>query len=50
MSDMLLEVTDLKIEATAYPPGEPPRDITIVEGVSFSLEKGRVLGPCAGAK
>ena len=44
MSDMLLEVTDLKIEATAYPPGEPPRDITIVEGVSFSLEKGRVLG------
>ncbi|MDR9485372.1 MULTISPECIES: ABC transporter ATP-binding protein [Sediminimonas] len=44
MADPLLKVTDLKIEATAYPPGEPPQDITIVEGVSFALEKGRVLG------
>jgi peptide/nickel transport system ATP-binding protein len=44
MSDFLLEVKNLKIEATAYPPGEPPRDITIVEGVSFTLEKGKVLG------
>lgn len=43
MSD-LLTVRDLKIEATSYPPGEPPKDITIVEGVSFSLPKGRVLG------
>ncbi len=44
MSDALLEVKGLKIEATAYPPGEPPRDITIVEGVSFTVEKGKVLG------
>ncbi|WP_296766500.1 ABC transporter ATP-binding protein [Sediminimonas sp.] len=44
MADPLLKVRDLKIEATAYPPGEPPQDITIVEGVSFALEKGRVLG------
>ena len=44
MADPLLKVTDLKIEATAYPPGEPPQEITIVEGVSFALEKGRVLG------
>ena len=44
MSDILLDVKNLKIEATAYPPGEPPRDITIVEGVSFSLERGKVLG------
>ena len=44
MSDMLLEVRDLKIEATAYPPGEAPRNITIVEGVSFTVEKGKVLG------
>ncbi|MDN5788674.1 MAG: ABC transporter ATP-binding protein [Pseudorhodobacter sp.] len=44
MSDCLLQVKDLKIEATAYPPGEPPRDITIVEHVSFELEKGKVLG------
>jgi peptide/nickel transport system ATP-binding protein len=43
MSD-LLTVRDLKIEATSYPPGEAPKDITIVEGVSFSLPKGRVLG------
>ncbi|WP_050523378.1 ABC transporter ATP-binding protein [Pseudorhodobacter wandonensis] len=44
MSSSLLEVRDLKIEATAYPPGEAPRDITIVEGVSFKVEKGKVLG------
>ncbi|WP_050528258.1 ABC transporter ATP-binding protein [Pseudorhodobacter aquimaris] len=44
MSDVLLEVKDLKIEATAYPPGEPPQDITIVEGVSFAVDKGKVLG------
>ena len=44
MSEVLLEIKGLKIEATAYPPGEPPRDITIVEGVSFTVEKGKVLG------
>ena len=44
MGEPLLKVTGLKIEATAYPPGEPPQDITIVQGVSFALEKGRVLG------
>src|SRR5512138_1678974 len=40
----LLDVRNLKIGATAYPPGEPPQDITIVHGVSFTLPKGRVLG------
>src|SRR3546814_8972010 len=40
----LLEVRGLKIGATAYPPGEPPQDIAIVHGVSFTLQKGRVLG------
>jgi peptide/nickel transport system ATP-binding protein len=35
------DVRDLKIEATAYPPGEPPQDITIVHDVSFTLKKGR---------
>ncbi|WP_102225056.1 ABC transporter ATP-binding protein [Acidimangrovimonas sediminis] len=44
MADKLLEVRNLKIEATAYPPGEKPRDITIVDDVSFQLEKGKVLG------
>ncbi len=44
MADILLDVTGLKIEATAYPPGEPPQDITIVEDISFQVEKGKVLG------
>ncbi len=40
----LLSIRDLKIEATSYPPREPPKRVTIVDGVSFDLEKGRVLG------
>jgi peptide/nickel transport system ATP-binding protein len=44
VADPLLEVRNLHIGATAYPPGEPPQEITIVEGVSFTLERGRVLG------
>ncbi|MCK0141226.1 ABC transporter ATP-binding protein [Aliiroseovarius sp. F20344] len=44
MSDTLLKVEDLKIGARIYPPGEKPRDIEIVHGVSFELEKGKVLG------
>ncbi len=40
----LLSVKNLKIEATSYPPGEPPKVVTLVEGVSFDLEKGKVLG------
>lgn len=44
MSDMLLKVRDLKIGATVYPPGEKPHDIEIVHGVSFEVEKGKVLG------
>ena len=40
----LLSVRDLKIEATSYPPGEPPKRVTIVDGVSFDLAKGKVLG------
>ncbi|SCB25853.1 ABC transporter ATP-binding protein [Rhizobium hainanense] len=40
----LLSVRDLKIEATSYPPGEPPKRVTIVDGVSFDLQKGKVLG------
>ncbi|MEY8801521.1 ABC transporter ATP-binding protein [Leisingera sp. XS_AS12] len=44
MSDTLLKVRDLKIGATVYPPGEKPRDIEIVHGVSFDLAPGKVLG------
>ncbi|MBB4172214.1 ABC transporter ATP-binding protein, partial [Rhizobium sp. BK538] len=40
----LLSVRNLKIEATSYPPGEPPRRVTIVDDVSFDLLKGKVLG------
>jgi peptide/nickel transport system ATP-binding protein len=44
MADVLLDVRNLRIEATTYPPGEKPRTITIVDGVSLTLEKGKVLG------
>ncbi|TDE36750.1 ABC transporter ATP-binding protein [Antarcticimicrobium sediminis] len=44
MSDAMLEMRDLRIGATAYPPGEPPQDIEIVHGISFTLQKGKVLG------
>ena len=44
MSETLLEINDLKIEATSYPPNEPPRNVVLVEGVSFTLERGKVLG------
>ncbi|RVG98142.1 ABC transporter ATP-binding protein [Sinorhizobium meliloti] len=40
----LLSVKNLKIEATSYPPGEPPKVVTLVEDVSFDLQKGKVLG------
>jgi peptide/nickel transport system ATP-binding protein len=42
--ETLLDIKNLKIEATVYPPGEDPHDITIVEGVSVRLEGGKVLG------
>ncbi|MEL6233654.1 MAG: ABC transporter ATP-binding protein [Pseudomonadota bacterium] len=42
--ETLLDVRDLKIGATVYPPGEPAKDIEIVHGVSFTLERGKVLG------
>ncbi|MGO4833726.1 ATP-binding cassette domain-containing protein, partial [Rhizobiaceae sp. 2RAB30] len=43
-SDRLLDIRNLKIEATVYPPGEDPRTITIVDGISLTLNRGRVLG------
>ena len=44
MPEPLLEIRNLQIGATVYPPGEKPFDTTIVEDVSFTLEKGKVLG------
>jgi peptide/nickel transport system ATP-binding protein len=41
---MLLEIRNLRIEATVYPPGEAPRVAVLVDDVSVSVEKGRVLG------
>ncbi len=44
MAENLLEIRNLKIEATSYPPGEPPRHVVLVDNVSVAVEKGRVLG------
>lgn len=44
MVDLLLDIKDLRIEATIYPPGEPAENIVIVDGVDLTLEKGQVLG------
>ena len=40
----LLDIRNLQIGATVYPPGERPKDIAIVHGVSLTLAKGKVLG------
>ncbi|MBC7740385.1 MAG: ABC transporter ATP-binding protein [Candidatus Saccharibacteria bacterium] len=40
----VLEIRGLRIEATAYPPGEAPRHLTLVDDVSVTVGKGRVLG------
>jgi peptide/nickel transport system ATP-binding protein len=40
----LLQIKGLVIEATSYPPGEPPKNVTLVHGVDLTLQKGRVLG------
>ncbi|RWN64518.1 MAG: ATP-binding cassette domain-containing protein, partial [Mesorhizobium sp.] len=40
----LLDIRNLKVEATVYSPGEKPRDVTIVDGVSLLLKRGKVLG------
>ncbi|MET0168917.1 MAG: ABC transporter ATP-binding protein [Aliihoeflea sp.] len=40
----LLDIRNLRIEVTVYPPDEAPRDLVIVDDVSLALEKGKVLG------
>lgn len=42
--DTLLDIRDLRIEATVYAPDEPPRDIVVVDGVSLKLTRGKVMG------
>ncbi|RWE82303.1 MULTISPECIES: ABC transporter ATP-binding protein [unclassified Mesorhizobium] len=41
---VLLDIRNLKVQATVYSPGEKPRDVTIVDGVSLQLKRGKVLG------
>ncbi len=40
----LLQIKNLRIEATSYPPGEPPRHVVLVDDVSVTVQQGRVLG------
>ena len=40
----LLDIRNLRIEATSYPPGEKPRHVVLVDDVSVAVAKGRVLG------
>jgi peptide/nickel transport system ATP-binding protein len=40
----VLEVRNLRIETTMCVPGEAPRELVIVDNISFTLECGRVLG------
>ena len=40
----LLSVEDLRIDATSYPPGLPAKTVTLVDRVSFTLARGKVLG------
>jgi peptide/nickel transport system ATP-binding protein len=44
VAENLLDIRNLRIEATVYPPGEEPHDVVLVEGVSLTLQKGKVLG------
>jgi len=44
VAETLLQIKGLVIEATSYPPGEPPKEVTLVHGVDLTLQKGRVLG------
>ena len=44
MDKPLLEIRNLRIEATIYPPGEAPRVAVLVDDVSVAVEKGKVLG------
>ena len=44
MPEPMLEIRNLRIEATVYAPGEKPFDAVIVDDVSLSLPKGKVMG------
>lgn len=41
---LLLDIRDLVIEATSYPLGGKPEDVTLVHAVDLQLQRGKVLG------
>ncbi|SIT56090.1 putative ABC transporter [Mesorhizobium prunaredense] len=41
---LLLDIRNLKVQAVVYSPSEKPREVTIVDGVSLQLKRGKVLG------
>lgn len=43
-AETLLNIRNLRIEATVYPLGESPKSVTLVDDVSLTLERGKVLG------
>ncbi|PCJ08129.1 MAG: ABC transporter [Rhodobacteraceae bacterium] len=44
MADLILDIKNLRIAATIYPPNEPAQELVIVESIDLTLEKGKVLG------
>ncbi|OUS36516.1 ABC transporter [Rhodobacterales bacterium 56_14_T64] len=44
MADLILDIKNLRIAATIYPPNEPAKELVIVESIDLTLEKGKVLG------
>jgi peptide/nickel transport system ATP-binding protein len=44
VAEALLDIRNLRIEATIFAPGERPRDAVIVDDVSLTLERGKVMG------
>ncbi|MER9216714.1 ABC transporter ATP-binding protein [Mesorhizobium sp. M0663] len=42
--ESLLDICNLRIEARMFAPGEVPRDIVLVDDVSLTLKRGKVLG------
>lgn len=42
--DDVLDIRNLRIEATIHPPNEPSRNLVIVDDVSLAVGRGKVLG------
>ncbi len=44
MAEPVLDIRDLRLEAPVFPADGPPRQAVLVDGVSLSVARGRVLG------